>query len=270
VDLIGGEEIIQAQFRIIACLTVAFLIGCGGGNKFIRQRGGEVVRGALVLDSIPMRPEPDEYMIGYGDQLSIIFLFNKEYTQTGIKVRPDGRISFPLVGDIAVAGMTASKLDSIITDTYSEIIVEPEVSVIISDFQKRLVYVMGEVHAPGGYPHEEVPSLLSALSKARGPTREGKRNSVLVLRRVAPDHVVGMQVDLTQLLDKHRFDLDIPLQPNDIVYVPRSAIREASDFANALFTIIGRPFDLYLRGWQVWNIETYYELWRQEPGVSSQ
>lgn len=220
-----------------------------------------------MLDSIPMLPEPDEYVIGYGDRLNIVFLFNNEYTRGEIIVRPDGKISFPLVGEIAVAGMTPSELDTIITETYSEIIVEPEVSVIISQFQKRLIYVMGEVGAPGGYPIEEVPSLLSALSTAHGPSEEAKRNSVLVMRRVAPDHVVGIQVDLTQLLDQHRFDLDIPLRPNDIVYVPRSALREASDFISTLFTIIGRPADLYLRGWQVWNIETYYEFWRQQAGT---
>lgn len=268
-DWIGGEDITLTQLRIIACLLAAVLIGCGGGNKFIQQRGGEVIRGELRLDSIPMQPEPTEYMIGYGDQLDVVFLFNPQYSRNDVRVRPDGKISFPLAGEIAVAGMTASQIDTLITEIYSEIIVEPEVSVIVSDFQDRLVYVMGEVSAPGGYPVELAQTLLAALSAAHGPKREGKRNSVLVMRRVAPDHVVGIQVDLTQLLDEHRFDLDIPLQPNDIVYVPRSAISAATDFINALHTIIGQPMDLYLEGWRVWNVQTYYEYWKERGGAES-
>ncbi|HUV36354.1 MAG TPA: polysaccharide biosynthesis/export family protein [Patescibacteria group bacterium] len=230
----------------------------------IQQRGGEVIRGELVLDSIPLIPEPDEYVINYGDQLDIDFLYDREYSRNNIKVRPDGKITFPLAGEITVAGKTAPEVDSLLTEAFSEIIVDPNITVIVSDFQDRLVYVMGEVHAPGGYPVEDASTLLASLSIARGPTDKGKRNGVLVMRRVAPDHVVGIQVDLTQLLDKHRFDLDIPLRPNDIVYVPKSAIDKTADFVNAMFTIIGRPVDLYLRGWQVWNIETYYEYWRQQ------
>lgn len=256
--------------HVAVCCIVAVLIGCGGGNKIFQQRDGEVIRGELVLDSIPRAPAMEEYAIGYGDQLDILFLYNTDYSMHSIMVRPDGKIAFPLVGEVTVAGMTVAQLDDLVTEAFSEIIIEPEVSVIVSRFQERLVYVLGEVGTPGGYNIDEAPSVVTALSKARGISDDAKRNGVLVMRRVSPDHVVGIQVDLTQLFDKHRFDLDIPLQPNDIVYVPTSAIKKATDFVDVLSTLIGRPMELYLRGWQVWNIKTYYEYWKRQAGGTPQ
>jgi polysaccharide export outer membrane protein len=255
---------------LLVCITVAVLIGCGGGNKMFTRHGGEVVSGEFVLDSIPLEREPDTYVIGYGDVLDVVFLFDDEYSRRDIKVRPDGKISFPLVGEIAVAGMTTEEVDSILTEKYSEIIIDPEITVIVSKFQERLVYVFGEVRSAGGYPLEECSTLLQAITMAHGPTPEAKRNGVLVIRRTAPDYIVGVQVDLVQLLDKHRFELDMPLQANDIVYVPKSAIDRAEDFVSALFTILNRPMDLYMHGWQVLNAKVYYDYWKQQAILQTQ
>jgi hypothetical protein len=84
-----------------------------------------------------------------------------------------------------------------------------------------------------------------------------------VIRRVAPDRIVGIQIDLIELLDDHRFDLDIPLMPNDIVYVPKSRIAKAEEFVESLFTILGRSGDLYLKGWQIANVKLLYEFYQR-------
>lgn len=260
----GGAVILRNQTPIIACILVAALIGCGGGNRMFSQRGGEVVSGELVLDSIPAPPEGGEYIIGYGDKLDIDFLFNPDYSRSNISVRPDGRITFPYIGEIEVAGMTPTQLDTLITEKYSELFVDPNVTVMVSSFQEPLVYVFGKVRSPGGYPVDRGQTLLTALSLASGIYDEAKKNGVLVIRRVAPDRVVGIQVDLTQLLDEHRFDLDIPLKPNDIVYVPQSLIDRTEEFVGALATIIGKPMELYMKGWQVWHAKVYYDFWKQQ------
>ncbi len=228
------------------------------------QRGGEVVSGELVLDSIPEPPEEGEYIIGYGDKLDIDFLFHPGYSRNNISVRPDGRIAFPYIGEIEVAGMTPTQLDILITEKYSELLVDPNITVMVSTFQEQLVYVLGKVRAPGGYPVDKGQTLLSALTLASGILDDAKKNGVLVIRRVAPDRIVGIQVDLTQLLDEHRFDLDIPLKPNDIVYVPKALINRAEDFVGALTTIIGKPMDVYMRGWQVYNAKVYYDWYKRQ------
>lgn len=248
---------------IILSLIVLTMSGCGGGNRLISNRGGDVVSGKLVLSDLPTVPGPDDYYIGYGDVLDVIFLFEREFSQSDIKVRPDGKISFPHIGEITVAGMTTSGLDSVITAAFSDILIEPDVTVVVKDFQSKMVYVMGEVGAQGGYPIEESSTLLQALARGKGPNEDAKRNGVMVIRRLAPDHIVGIQIDLTELIDKHRFDLDIPLEPYDIVYVPKSRISKAEDFILSLNTLLGEPMDMYLKGWQVGNIELMYEYWRR-------
>lgn len=250
-------------FAIFPFFVFLVLSGCGGGNALIAQKEGQVIRGELVIDSIPRAAREVEYRIGQGDQLDIVFLFNSDFNLRDIVVRPDGKISLPYVGELRVAGMTVSGLDSIITEKYSEIIKNPDVSVIIKKFQPQVIYVLGEVGAPGGFPYEKGMTLLSALSLGRGVTPNGKKNGVLVLRRIAPDHIVGIQIDLKELTDKGQFDLDIPLEPFDIVLVPKSKLASAKDFSETLFSILTKPADLYIKGWNVANMKILFDFYKR-------
>lgn len=252
-----------AKVLTAAGFLAFILMGCGGGTRFISNRDGEVERGTLVLDSIPLRPDPAEYVIGQGDAIDILFLYNSDLNQVNLKVRPDGKMSLPYVGDIVAAGRPVSSLDSVITARYAEIIVNPDVTVIIRDFRPSVVYALGEFAKPGGYDYQAGMTLLSALALGGGPNKSGKRNEVLVIRRIAPDHVIGIQVDINELLAGKRLDLDVPLQAFDIVYVPKSSIARGQDFMLALRDIILTPTEIYLRGWQVANVEVLYDFYRR-------
>jgi polysaccharide export outer membrane protein len=245
-----------------ACLCALLIAGCGGGNRYLSNRGGEVETGELDLSDIPVRPEPSEYVLGQGDELDVLFLYNKEFTQLGLKVRPDGKISLTYVGDIAVAGKGISEVDSLLTARYSEIIRNPSITIVVKDYRPQVVYALGEVTKPGGYEFRPGMTLLDFLALGGGQNKFAKRNEILVIRRVSADRVVGIQVDFKELVDKHRFDLDIPLQAFDIVYVPKSRIQSAQDFALAMRDIILTPADIYLRGWQVANQKVLFDFYR--------
>ncbi len=248
---------------IAVFLAAIVVLGCAGGNRIFSNRQGEVESGELVLDSIPRQPIPDEYVIGYGDKMDISFLYNASLDQRDIKVRPDGKISLPYVGEVKVSGMRVSALDSLITEKYAEIIVDPSITVILRDFTSQVVYVLGEVSNGGGYPYTHGLTLLGLLAQGRGPTDKGKQNGVLVIRRIAPNHIVGIQIDFKDLVEGRRFDLDIPLEPNDIVYVPKSRVAKAADFADMLSKILMNPMDLYIKGWQVANEKVLYDFYRR-------
>lgn len=250
----------------VALLALVFG-GCGGGNRFISNRGGVVESGELDLSDMPARPEPKEYLIGQGDALDILFLYNSDLDRTDLKVRPDGRISFPYVGDIAVAGKPISALDSILTARFSEIIVNPDITVVVKDYRPQVVYTMGEVANPGGYEYRTGMTLTNFLALSGGPGKGGKRNEILVIRRVAPDHIVGIQIDLNELLGGKRFDLDIPLEAFDIVYVPKSRLTSAQEFSLAVKDILMTPTELYLKGWQVMNQKILYEYYRRASNI---
>ena len=248
-------------------MLLLLLYGCGGGNRMYSNQNGEVIRGELVLDSIPARPPEGEYVLGYGDALDVNFLYNDEFSRQDVRVRPDGRITFPYVGDIDVAGRTVSEVDSIISGKFSEILRDPEVTVIVRNFDPPVVYVIGEVELGGGYTYKEGMTLLTALAMSRGPTEEGKRSSVLVMRRIGPAHIVGIQVDTRELLDYQRFDLDIPLEPFDIVYVPKSTIKKVEDFVESATTILTSPMEVYIKGWAVANVSVQYDFYRRASEV---
>jgi polysaccharide export outer membrane protein len=248
---------------VLLLLAVMVLTGCGSsGTRMISNTDGNVIRGEMDIAAYMDSTASDDYTIGQGDMIDIIFLYNPEYNRSEIKVRPDGRISLPYAGEMIAAGMNPAQLDSIITARYSVILKEPEVAVILRDFAESVVYVLGEVRLPGAYEIDRSITLLGALAKSQGLNKEAKKGSVLVIRKVSEDRIVGMQFDTNELLEDGRFDLDIPLRPNDIVYVPRSTLYKAEEFVSVVYSILNKPTELYIKGWQVAKVRWLYEFYR--------
>jgi hypothetical protein len=84
---------------------------------------------------------------------------------------------------------------------------------------------------------------------------------------MSENHVVGIEVDLDAVLSKSDFSYDVKLRPFDIVYVPKSRIATTEQFVERLWTIVGRPMDLYLKGWQIANVELYYDYYARIVGA---
>ncbi len=249
----------------IGIVGVALIVAsCGSsGMRMISNKNGEVERGEIVFEDLPSVPETGDYLVNHGDELNVSFFYNSDYDLTGIKVRPDGKISLPYVGDILAAGRSVTQIDSVITEAYSKIIRDPQITVILKDYDEPVVYVLGEVLNDGAYELLSGMTLLGAIAQGRLNPERADRGSVLVIRRVAYDHIIGMQFDLKELTEGGRFDLDIPMKPNDIVYVPTSSLTKAEDFISTVYRIFNDPMNLYLRGWQVANVQVLYEFYRR-------
>ena len=249
--------------RLLPLCAVMVLTGCGGGGtKIISNTGGDVIRGEIDISEFADYSQDTEYKIGQGDIIDVRFLYNPEYNLSEMKVRPDGRISLPYAGEVSAAGLTPAQLDSVITSRYSAIVKSPDVAIILRDFAESVVYVLGEVRVPGAYEIDRGITLLGALAKGQGLIKGAKKNSVLVIRRVSEDQIVGMQFDANELLEEGRFDLDIQLRPNDIVYVPKSTLQKAEEFVSVVYDILYKPAELYIAGWQVAKVRWLYEFYR--------
>jgi polysaccharide export outer membrane protein len=233
----------------------------GGKSRLYTQADGEVERTSLDPDSIPVPDETRDYLIGFGDVMDIEFLYNEKYTRRNIVVRPDGRISYPLAGEISAAGLTIAELKDVITEKFTEILVNPQVTIIIKDFQPQVVYVLGEVIDPKGVNYHKGMTLMGVLSEGGIDIADARKSNILVIRKVSQDHVVGMEIDVDEIIEGMNYSLDVPLEPFDIVYVPRSRIASLEQFVNRMVNIIGGPADLYLKGWQIAHAKTLYEFY---------
>ncbi|MCB0258645.1 MAG: polysaccharide biosynthesis/export family protein [Calditrichaeota bacterium] len=190
--------------------------------------------------------ETPEYRLGFGDVLDIRFFNSAQFDQT-VTVRPDGRISILRLGDVYVNGMTPSQLDSIITEKYAEIIIDPDITVIVREFGAYQVYVLGEVNRSGGIALRREMTLLQAIAAAGGPNNYAKLSSVMLLRRDGKGEVEAVRIDLTKSLSGEA-PSDLPVQAQDIIYLPKTFVASASVFMRQVYDGVLPPIDSYLRG----------------------
>lgn len=173
-------------------------------------------------------PEPfDEtkipaYEVGVGDQLSINVWRNAELSVSVI-VRPDGKISMPLIGDIQAAKQTAPELGARITKKLKSYVRSPQVSVIVvnpssSDFQRR-VRITGAVRSPQSLAYRDGMTVLDLVLMAGGLNDFASANSAVLYRQVGGD-VKIYSVHIDDLLEKGLLKTNYKLQPSDIITVP--------------------------------------------------
>lgn len=174
------------------------------------------------------KPEPvvgvlaDDYTIGVGDQLNVMVWRNPELSMS-VPVRPDGKISVPLVGDILAAGISSEVLASQISTQLAEFIRNPQVTVIVtnpasSDYLQR-VRLMGAVASPQSIPYRQGMMVLDVVLQAGGVTPFSRPNGALLYRQTEEGLKV-YPVYLKDILEKGDLSTNYLLAPSDILTVP--------------------------------------------------
>ncbi len=164
----------------------------------------------------------EEYRIGVGDNLRIS-VWRNDNLSAEVPVRPDGKISMPLVGDVMAADRTAEELAHNITGKLEEYIRNPQVTVIVtnpssSDFQHR-VRVTGAVGSPMSMPYRKGMTVLDLVLMAGGPNEFAAANRAVLYRHEAGE-VKVYPVRLNDILRNGRLETNYTLLPSDIVTVP--------------------------------------------------
>jgi protein involved in polysaccharide export with SLBB domain len=167
------------------------------------------------------------YRIEAGDTVLIKYVYHAEMAQEDV-VRPDGKITLKLIGEVVVAGMTTQELERQIVTRASDQIKAPEVVVSIAKFSEKQVFVGGEVGKPGTLVYRRGLTPLQAVIAAGGFKDTASVDSV-VLVRLGPDNteVISRTVNLEEVV-KDGAKEHVYLAPNDIVFVPRSSIADAN------------------------------------------
>ena len=211
----------QSKFIIPAVLVaIAFVLSC---------TSDPVVRNAVPVAQAPSQDQPAKYVILPGDELDIKFFYNPELNET-ITVRPDGMISLQLVDEVRAAGMTPAELDQYLTDQYARELRKPVVTVIVRSFTGQRVYVGGEVNEQGLIELQPGLTPLQAVFQAGGFRETAQPAEAIVIRKDANNRPVPVKVDMTAAMNGNAESKNFRLQPDDVVFVPKSAIAKANKF----------------------------------------
>jgi len=182
----------------------------------------------------PMKTDPgrpaddtvsDEYIIGAGDQLSIFVYRNPDLSEGGVAVRPDGRISTPLIEDITAAGKKPKELAREIEKKLSKFIQDPNVTVIVRSFigpPDRQVRVIGEATEPTAIPYREHMTLLDVMIATKGLTKYASGNRAVIVR-IDPDGTRrSINVKLADLIKDGDISQNLEMAPGDTLIIPQS------------------------------------------------
>jgi len=167
--------------------------------------------------------ETGEYLIGPGDQLSI-FVWRQPELSVDVPVRPDGRISTPLVGDTIAVGKTPSQLANEIERVLAEYIREPEVNVIVQDFVGTFgaqIRVLGQAVEPRAIPFRDRMTLMDAIIEAGGLTEFAAGNRSKVIRTIDGESQ-EIRVRLDDLMNKGKLKENMLMRPGDIIVIPEA------------------------------------------------
>ena len=172
----------------------------------------------------PLTPkEAKNYVIGPGDVLDIFVWQNPDLSQRAVPVRPDGRISTPLIANMMAAGKTPVELSKDMDKALSEYIRHPKVTVIVNQALSVLsqVQVIGQVVHPESIPYHEGMHVLDVVLAAGGLTPYAAGNDAKLERKV-DGRITVIHVHLSDLLNKGELSQNYPVKPGDVLVVPES------------------------------------------------
>jgi len=166
----------------------------------------------------PVPVVPDDYKIGPQDVVRIDVWKEPDITRT-IPVRPDGKISLPLLNDVQAAGLTAMQLAGNIRDALIKYITNPQVTVTVTEINSRELFVTGEVARAGALPLLPNMTILQALSSAGGFTQFARLTKIYVLR-VEDGKQVKHPFNYKEVIKGDHPEENILLQSGDVIVVP--------------------------------------------------
>jgi polysaccharide export outer membrane protein len=206
---VGGRATMRYGFQCGVLVGLAlFLNACTSGGP------------VLLGDSMTTNPE---YIIGPGDSLNV-FVYRAPELSVDVPVRPDGRISTPLVSDVVALGKSPSQLAISVQDELKKYVKDPNVTIMVTSFAgppDRQIRVIGEVAQPLAMPYRAQLSLLDVMIASKGITRFAAGNRAVIVRQ-EPDGRKTYRVRLSDLLNDGDISQNLPMQPGDTLFVPQA------------------------------------------------
>jgi len=216
-----------------------FFYGCFGGGSSTgsnyvpptqaqieaNQELSEINSKILVEGSTSGPISPADYVIGPSDLLELEVFESERLSDKNARVSSNGMVTLPLLGSVEVGGLTSREAETKIQDLLKEkgYIIDPHVSVFVAEYKSKLVSIVGAVQAPGTYELLGRQTLLDALANAQGLTSNAGR-SAHITRQNNDGSRETYIVDVDKLLEDGNPDLNIPIHPGDVIFVPQTGV----------------------------------------------
>ena len=202
-----GTRSVLVLTLILSCLST--LAGCARPSQEIIEEASNSSK---------------DFLLGPEDVLDIVIWKNEDLSQKGVVIRPDGKVSMPLIGEVQASGRTANQLASQISARLKEYKDNPVVTVGVKEVNSYYVYVLGEVSKPGKYQLKSHATVLQAVAIASGFTNYASRNKMKVIRHVQGENGTTREIRIPARYD----DLisgtgeigNFVLKTGDVVIVP--------------------------------------------------
>lgn len=202
---------------------------------------------ALGLMMLTGVASAQEYTMRPGDQLSIVVVqepnistsVNSAGTTTPYVVRPDGKVSVPMVGDIDAEGMTVEAFTTSLRQSLRRYIIEPDISVNIVKLGGIRVYVFGEVNRPGAYELTKGHTVIDAIGAAAGFNWDTAKKKIYLIRREKPQQLVT--INLNHMLKTGDLEQNYDMEEGDVLYLTKNSrinfTRDIAPIFSSIYTL---------------------------------
>ena len=172
------------------------------------------------------------YRLNKSDVVEIKFTFSPEFDQM-VTVQPDGFVALKAVGNLFAEGLSISELRDSVTELYRPMLRDPDINVILRDFDKPYFIAGGQVGHPGKYEIRSATSVSEAVAIAGGFTEQSKHSQVVLFRKIADGVVEAHVINVKAMLASRNLEEDMAIKPGDMLFVPQNRISKIRKFLPA-------------------------------------
>lgn len=219
----------------VALAVLAAQLLCAGQSDSEKGAGttpavNQTVTASSTANDPQFHTRDSRYKIEPGDTFDITFDLSPEFNQSGVAVQPDGFVTLHGVGDIKVQGQTVPQLTETLRKTYSKILNDPVISVVLKDFQKPYFIADGQVARPGKYELRGDTTLTEAIAMAGGFLETAKHSQVVLYRRVDDNWTSAQLINVKKMEADRSLREDPFLHPGDMLFVPKNTLSKVKPF----------------------------------------
>ncbi|MBZ0268036.1 polysaccharide export protein [bacterium] len=235
-----------------------------------RQKGVFVQDLTAGEDVVPLPLEYSSegpYRLRRGDKVQVSVLFYPELETVSV-VRPDGKITAPGLGDVAALGRAPEEVAADIQAYFSTLLRDPTTTLNVLAFGERNAYVFGQVQRPGPVNLQQRMTLTQAIAQTGSVTQDAKLGTVVLLRRKTENTARAYRLDLNGVLKGESLAADIVLQPDDVIWVPRTFLSSMDNFVHQVFSGLLPIPDLFIKSYDAIHVDERAALRRTDSNTT--